>query len=95
MLQFNPDNYKYHHGLRQALNLTPDANGKLTDGQREQLTQLYDGLQKQYSRSSAARRIPLDFKVSRLIVLYATATDFQISRLTISIFLTMISRSVH
>ena len=63
MLQFNPDNYKYHQGLRQALNLIPDATGKLSDDQREQLTLLYDGLQNQYSRSSAARRIPLDFKV--------------------------------
>ena len=63
MLQFNPDNYKYHQGLRQALNLMPDAAGQLSDDQREQLTLLYDGLQQQYTRSSAARRIPLDFKV--------------------------------
>lgn len=63
MLQFNPDNYQYHHGLRQALNLLPDASGSLSDSQRQQLTELYDGLQAQYSRSSAARRIPLDFKV--------------------------------
>lgn len=63
MLQFNPDNYKYHHGLRRALNLTPDASGQLSEEQREQLSQLYDGLQAQYPRSSAARRIPLDFKV--------------------------------
>lgn len=63
MLQFNPDNYQYHHGLRRALNLLPDAAGNLTDSQREQLTQLYNGLQLQYLRSSAARRIPLDFKV--------------------------------
>lgn len=63
MLQFNPDNYKYYQGLRRALNLLPDAAGKLSDSQREQLSQLYDGLQAQYPRSSAARRIPLDFKV--------------------------------
>lgn len=63
MLQFNPDNYKYHQGLRRALNLLPDAAGNLSDDQREQLSQLYDGLQAQYPRSSAARRIPLDFKV--------------------------------
>ena len=65
MLQFNPDNYKYHQGLRQALNLLPDCQmqGRVSDDQREQLTLLYNGLQKQYPRSSAARRIPLDFKV--------------------------------
>ncbi|KAL3138957.1 hypothetical protein ABBQ32_005768 [Trebouxia sp. C0010 RCD-2024] len=65
MLQFNPDNYKYHQGLRRALNLLPDAAGNLSDDQREQLSQLYDGLQAQYPRSSAARRIPLDFKVGQ------------------------------
>ena len=64
MLQFTPDNYKYHKGLRNALKLQPDADGVLTDAQREQLTQLYDGLQEQYPRSSAAKRIPLDFKAS-------------------------------
>ena len=63
MLQFNPDNYQYHRGLRRAMKLLPDAAGNLTDSQREQLTQLYDALQVQYPRSSAARRIPLDFKV--------------------------------
>lgn len=67
MLQFNPDNYKYHTGLRRAMNLLPDASGNLTDSQRDQLTQLYDGLQAQYTRSSAARRIPLDFKVCLLL----------------------------
>ena len=63
MLQFSPDNYKYHQGLRQALNLMPDAAGKLSDDQRQQLTLLYGSLQKKYLCSSAARRIPLDFKV--------------------------------
>lgn len=62
MLQFTPDNYKYHKGLRSAMKLQPDAAGALTDAQREQLTQLYNGLQEQYPRSSAAKRIPLDFK---------------------------------
>lgn len=63
MLQFTPDNYKYHTGLRAAMKLLPDAQGSLTDSQRAQLTQLYDGLQQQYPRSSAAKRVPLDFKV--------------------------------
>ena len=78
MLQFNPDNYKYHHGLRRALDLTPDADGNLTDHQRERLTQLYHGLQARYPRSSAARRIPLDFKVSLL----HTHTDPWVRNLT-------------
>jgi len=63
MLQFNPDNYQYHHGLRRAMKLLPDAAGVLTDSQRQQLTKLYASLQAEYPRSSAARRIPLDFKV--------------------------------
>lgn len=66
MLQFNPDNYKYHQGLRQALDLMPDVEGTLTEYQRDRLTLLYDGLQNKYPRSSAARRIPLDFKVCLL-----------------------------
>ena len=78
MLQFNPDNYKYHHGLRRALNLLPDASGNLSDSQREQLSQLYDGLQAQYPRSSAARRIPLDFKVC-LAFLAITPITFGLS----------------
>ena len=45
------------------MRLQPDADGSLTETQREQLTQLYNGLQEQYPRSSAAKRIPLDFKV--------------------------------
>ena len=45
------------------MKLLPDAAGDLTDSQREQLTELYNALQAQYPRSSAARRIPLDFKV--------------------------------
>ncbi len=45
------------------MKLLPDAAGDLTDSQREQLTKLYDDLQAEYPRSSAARRIPLDFKV--------------------------------
>ena len=45
------------------MKLLPDAAGNLTDSQREQLTELYDSLQAEYPRSSAARRIPLDFKV--------------------------------
>ena len=45
------------------MKLLPDAAGDLTNSQREQLTELYDSLQAEYPRSSAARRIPLDFKV--------------------------------
>ena len=63
MLQFNPDNYRYYAGLRRAMGLDPDASGNLTDAQREHLTQLFDSLQEQYPHSSAAKRIPLDFKV--------------------------------
>ena len=59
----NPNNYKYHDGLRAALLLQPDAQGRWTDQQRWLLTVLYKELAEQHPSSSAIRRIPLDFKV--------------------------------
>ena len=63
LLALNPDNHKYHEGLRAALKLAPDAEGQWSDEQLERLAELYDELAKQYPRSTAVQRIPLDFKV--------------------------------
>ena len=57
-----PDDYRYHEGLRAALRLAPDAAGCWSPQQRAQLAELYDALADAYPRSSAAQRIPLDFK---------------------------------
>ena len=62
MLALNADNYRYHDGLREALQLQPDAAGAWTDQQRRGLTALYDGLAEEHPQSSAVKRIPLDFK---------------------------------
>lgn len=64
LLALNPNNYKYHDGVRAALQLQPDAQGRWTDQQRWQLTLLYTELAEQHPSSSAIRRLPLDFKVS-------------------------------
>ena len=60
-----PDNYKYHASLRAALGVPADSNADLSDEQRARLSDLYAELQQSYPRSSAAFRIPLDFKVGR------------------------------
>ena len=63
LLERTPDNYRYHEGLRAAMHLAPDAHGAWTPQQRAALAALYDALAERYPRSSAAQRIPLDFKV--------------------------------
>ena len=68
LLAHTPDNYHYHEGLRAAMHLAPDAHGARTPQQRAALTALYDALAEQYPRSSAAQRIPLDFKASRPVI---------------------------
>ncbi len=50
--------------MRAAKRLLPDASGAWTAQQRAELTTLYDALAETNPRSSAAQRIPLDFKVS-------------------------------
>jgi len=59
----NPNNYKYHEGLRAALQLEPDKDGQWSKEQLQRLPEIYDELAEQYPRSSAVQRIPLDFKV--------------------------------
>ncbi|CAL8463644.1 g3178 [Coccomyxa elongata] len=63
LLALNPDNHRYHEGLRAALQLEPDENGQWSEEQLQRLEELYDQLAKQYSRSNAVQRIPLNFKV--------------------------------
>ncbi|GAX81967.1 hypothetical protein CEUSTIGMA_g9395.t1 [Chlamydomonas eustigma] len=62
MLALNPDHYRVHEGLQEAMGLraTP-GQAPLTDSQRAELTEVYRKLQEQYPMSSACRRIPLDF----------------------------------
>lgn len=55
LIELNPDNYKYHEGLRAALGL--DGGGASTSD----LTALYDDLSARFPRSNACKRIPLDF----------------------------------
>ncbi len=63
LLALNPDNHRYHEGLRAALQLEPNKKGQWSEEQLQRLEELYDQLAKQYSRSNAVQRIPLNFKV--------------------------------
>ncbi|KAK9149523.1 hypothetical protein Scep_008280 [Stephania cephalantha] len=60
LLAMNPDNYRYYEGLQKCLGLYSD-NGQYSDDEIGRLHALYRSLQKQYSWSSAVKRIPLDF----------------------------------
>ena len=58
LLHRNPDNQRHHAALLEAL--------QLDTGKAEQLDRvaaLYDDLGRQFPRSMAVRRLPLDFKV--------------------------------
>ncbi|KAL6772109.1 hypothetical protein ACKKBG_A28965 [Auxenochlorella protothecoides x Auxenochlorella symbiontica] len=60
LLGINPENHQYHAGLRTALGLdTPDV--QLTAEQRQRLSDIYARLQRKFPKSTAAKRIPLDF----------------------------------
>ncbi|GMH15945.1 hypothetical protein Nepgr_017786 [Nepenthes gracilis] len=60
LLLMNPDNYRYYEGLQKCLGLYAD-NGKYSSDDIEQLDYLYKSLGKQYTWSTAVKRIPLDF----------------------------------
>ncbi|PIA65249.1 hypothetical protein AQUCO_00100614v1 [Aquilegia coerulea] len=60
LLSMNPDNYKYYEGLQKCLGLY-SKDGHYSSDAINQLDELYKSLQKQYSWSSAVKRIPLDF----------------------------------
>ncbi|KAK9677157.1 hypothetical protein RND81_11G124400 [Saponaria officinalis] len=60
LLSMNPDNYRYYEGLQRCLGLYSETREYSPD-EIEKLDALYQSLQQDYSRSSAAKRIPLDF----------------------------------
>eukprot|EP00271_Cylindrocystis_brebissonii_P017542 TRINITY_DN4604_c0_g2_i1.p1 TRINITY_DN4604_c0_g2~~TRINITY_DN4604_c0_g2_i1.p1 ORF type:complete len:965 (+),score=256.92 TRINITY_DN4604_c0_g2_i1:597-3491(+) len=61
LLEINPDNYNYYTGLQACLGLLPGEGGTYSQSKVDMLVKLYQGLQKLYPRSAAAKRIPLDF----------------------------------
>ncbi|KAL2455833.1 tetratricopeptide repeat (TPR)-containing protein [Forsythia ovata] len=60
LLSMNPDNYRYYEGLQRCMGLNSE-NCQYSSDQIDRLEALYESLSKQYSRSSAVKRIPLDF----------------------------------
>ncbi|KAI3463358.1 hypothetical protein Pfo_020021 [Paulownia fortunei] len=60
LLSMNPDNYRYYEGLQRCMGLY-STNGQYSSDEIGRLEALYESLSKQYSRSSAVKRIPLDF----------------------------------
>ncbi|KAK6124901.1 hypothetical protein DH2020_041362 [Rehmannia glutinosa] len=60
LLSMNPDNYRYYEGLQRCMGLYK-ANGQYSSDEIDRLEALYVSLSKQYNRSSAVKRIPLDF----------------------------------
>lgn len=61
LLEINPDNYNYYKGLQACLGLQSGAGGNYSSTKVDMLVPLYKELQRLYSKSSAAKRIPLDF----------------------------------
>ncbi|XP_018632751.1 N-terminal acetyltransferase A complex auxiliary subunit NAA15 isoform X2 [Nicotiana tomentosiformis] len=60
LLSMNPDNYRYYEGLQRCLGLHSEK-GQYSSDEIDKLESLYKSLAQQYSRSSAVKRIPLDF----------------------------------
>ncbi|CAA0837230.1 tetratricopeptide repeat (TPR)-containing protein [Striga hermonthica] len=60
LLSMNPDNYRYYEGLQRCMGLYKE-NGQYSLDEIDRLEALYASLSEQYSRSSAVKRIPLDF----------------------------------
>ncbi|XP_057459608.1 N-terminal acetyltransferase A complex auxiliary subunit NAA15-like [Actinidia eriantha] len=60
LLSMNPDNYRYYEGLQKCLGLLSESHCYSSD-EIDRLEALYKSLGQQYSRSSAVKRIPLDF----------------------------------
>lgn len=63
LLGINPDNYRYYQGLQACLGLKPDSDGRYGTHLIEPLLVLFKKLQTKFPKSSAAKRIPLDFLV--------------------------------
>ncbi|KAL3511819.1 hypothetical protein ACH5RR_024536 [Cinchona calisaya] len=60
LLSMNPDNYRYYEGLQRCMGLSPE-NGHYSSDEIVRLEALYKSLAQQYKKSSAVKRIPLDF----------------------------------
>ncbi|KAK4754296.1 hypothetical protein SAY87_002400 [Trapa incisa] len=60
LLSMNPDNYRYYEGMQKCAGLYKE-NGEYSSDEIDQLNNLYKLLAEQYNRSSAVKRIPLDF----------------------------------
>ncbi|GFP95471.1 N-alpha-acetyltransferase 15 nata auxiliary subunit [Phtheirospermum japonicum] len=60
LLSMNPDNYRYYEGLQRCMGLYKE-NGQYSSDDIDRLEALFASLSGQYSRSSAVKRIPLDF----------------------------------
>lgn len=60
LLSMNPDNYRYYEGLQKCLRLYSESCQYSFD-EVDKLESLYKSLGQQYPRSSAVKRIPLDF----------------------------------
>ncbi|KAL3528807.1 hypothetical protein ACH5RR_008129 [Cinchona calisaya] len=60
LLSMNPDNYRYYEGLQKCMGLSSE-NGHYSSDEIGQLEDLYKSLAQQYNKSSAVKRIPLDF----------------------------------
>ncbi|THG22776.1 hypothetical protein TEA_024701 [Camellia sinensis var. sinensis] len=60
LLSMNPDNYRYYEGLHKCVGLLSEGHHYSSD-EIGRLEALYKSLGQQYSRSSAVKRIPLDF----------------------------------
>eukprot|EP00898_Chlorokybus_atmophyticus_P006405 jgi/Chlat1/6766/Chrsp50S06467 len=61
LLKINPDHYGYHDGLRACLHLEAGPSGDFSEDQVTRLKELYAELKNLYPKSSAVKRIPLDF----------------------------------
>ncbi|KZV26098.1 N-alpha-acetyltransferase 15, NatA auxiliary subunit [Dorcoceras hygrometricum] len=60
LLSMNPDNYRYYEGLQRCMGLY-SVDGQYSSDEICQLEAMYESLSKQYKKSSAVKRIPLDF----------------------------------
>ncbi|KAI5660569.1 hypothetical protein M9H77_29362 [Catharanthus roseus] len=60
LLSMNPDNYRYYEGLQRCMGLYSE-DGLYSSDDINRLEALYQSLAQQYNKSSAVKRIPLDF----------------------------------
>ncbi|KAL3676814.1 hypothetical protein R1sor_026762 [Riccia sorocarpa] len=87
LLDMNPDNYGYYEGLQKCLGLSLQGTDGYSPEQVDKLVELYTSLQTQYPKSSAAKRIPLDFlQGSQFVEAVKTYIEFFLSKGVPSLF---------